>query len=86
MAAKKFVTFYGFRCSENTFLRILYRPFHTSKFNRIQCASNANWARSHCTSSNAHRMNAHRVNPPRDVDWKRIEPNRVGVPEVMNNE
>ena len=30
--------------------------------------------------------NAHRVNPPRNVDWKRIEPNRVGVPEVMNNE
>ena len=49
------------------------RPFHTAKFYRIQCTSNANWARSHCTSSDAHR-----VNPPRDVDWKRIELNRVG--------
>ena len=63
---------------------------HTRTFNRIECASNANWARSHCTSSKAHRLNAHRmrIESIHFAMWIQCASNRIAwaIPEVMNNE
>ena len=68
----------------------VHRPVHTSKFKRIQCASNANWSRSHCALSDAHQLNAHsmRIESIHFKMWIQCASNRIAraIPKVMNNE